>query len=842
MHIDLEARRARLSVGEFSDFALGPRDAGEGPAGIWRAQLGTRWHQQLRAQTAAEQPNAGFEVAVEGALAIAGWTIVLNGRIDQYLRAGPAILVREIKTVTRALPDGENLLRADYPGYFVQLAAYVALLNQSPLEPGGPPPRPPVRGELIFVETATGLSQAVSLAEGDARMFDAQIARVAEFLNLRLRARDRQRGLQFSPPFAELRPGQETVVADLQTQVDAAAPPASGGPTPRVVLLEAPPGFGKTGVLLEFALGALRAGRFERVLYLSGKSSGQLQVGRTLAAMAPPAGAGGPAVWTVRPKSEHCVNHAFHCVREDCGYLDGVERRWTDSGLARFYLLDNQPRDLPTLRAAGREAGVCPYEITRASLPFNDVWVGDYNYVFSPGSRGLFFHQPGFEPARTLLIIDEAHNLPARVADAYSHVFSAAAARGTAVLLDSISPGAPLTLAWSRWTAFLDGLAPCGALRAGAEADARDLIQELAACIREQPVDYAALSPAATEAIWEIPGMADNLAESALTLLWWCRQPGSLSVTCLDAAPAIGAVLAAFGGVVLASATPGPADDLAEALGLSVPPEPAPAPAGWSETGRLGKLTKRETKRLAGQVLTGAALLRQAEGAGAALAVVRARTPWRDGAYDVAFDVRVDTTFQHRSRHATTTAATVAALCRGDAACAAIFFSSYAYAELIREEFQASYPRLRASLQPRALELAAQAPWVERELAEADALFLILGSSFAESVDLLGGRIGCGMVVGPALPEVNPVQHARLAALAPLGRDAAFRRVYQVPGMQKVNQALGRLVRAPGQRAKILLHCRRFAEPTYRNLLAADYQQGWRIEADEDLETWLGRI
>jgi hypothetical protein len=47
---------------------------------------------------------------------------------------------------------------------------------------------------------------------------------------------------------------------------------------------------------------------------------------------------------------------------------------------------------------------------------------------------------------------------------------------------------------------------------------------------------------------------------------------------------------------------------------------------------------------------------------------------------------------------------------------------------------------------------------------------------------------------------------ARLAEAtrAGLSREAAFRRVYQIPGMTKVNQALGRLVRAPGQRARVV--------------------------------------
>ncbi len=91
------------------------------------------------------------------------------------------------------------------------------------------------------------------------------------------------------------------------------------------------------------------------------------------------------------------------------------------------------------------------------------------------------------------------------------------------------------------------------------------------------------------------------------------------------------------------------------------------------------------------------------------------------------------------------------------------------------------------------------------------------------------------------MPEVNAVQRARLAALLPLGREIAVRRTYQIPGMQKVNQALGRLVRAPGQRARVLLHCRRFAESAYRELLAADYRTGQRIETEQELLQWVAK-
>ena len=54
-----------------------------------------------------------------------------------------------------------------------------------------------------------------------------------------------------------------------------------------------------------------------------------------------------------------------------------------------------------------------------------------------------------------------------------------------------------------------------------------------------------------------------------------------------------------------------------------------------------------------------------------------------------------------------------------------------------------------------------------------------------------------------------------------------------------MNQALGRLVRAPGQRAKVLLHCRRFAETSYTRLLAPEYRTTNQITDAQELAAWL---
>ncbi len=803
MDFDLDQRTASLSIGEFSGFTIGPRESGDGSQGLWRAQLGTRWHQQLRATAGAATPATTFEVPVTGRVFHAGWTLTLTGRIDQLLPATsttPAVL-REIKTTLRTLPAPEEELRADHPDYFAQLATYLALRRIVDASEK-------IRGELVFVEAGSGFIQTIVFTSADEAPFRVQLERVAEFLNLRLRARERLRALSFRPAFGELRAGQETTQTDLTAALAQYVR----------VLFTAPTGFGKTGVLLECALGAMKAGRYSRLLYLTSKSTGQLQVMRTLQSMTAPAPVSqlsspnpqpshGTAVsaWAVRPKREHCVNHTFHCIRDSCAYLRDLDQRWACSGLSRFYLFENSARDLDALRAAGRDAMICPYEITRTALAFQDVWVGDYNYVFAPANRGLFFDQPGWNPAETLLVLDEAHNLPSRVADAYSHTLLADDTRLVLAELDHLRAATPLLRAWESWTTFLATLPVCDALPLDQEDDLADTLRTVSEQLALHPPDFALLGPHLSEQLWLIPAFNAWLADTSLKKLLWSPRTGELRGTCLDAASAIGESLRPFGGVVFATATPGPVEAFASACGLS---------ASDSQLSALNSQLPSFTS-------------------------VTAHTPWRDAAYDIAYDVRVDTTYQQRPRYYAATATTIAALHAAAHGPVAVFFPSYAYAEAVERALRTDHPAVRAAIQPRQSDLAAQSSWVDESLALSDALLLVLGSSFAEGIDVLGGRISHAIVVGPALPEVNAVQKARLAALRSVTREEAFRRVYQIPGMQKVNQALGRLVRAPGQRAKVLLHCRRFAELSYAQLLDRDYQFGATLATDAEFFDWL---
>jgi Rad3-related DNA helicase len=222
------------------------------------------------------------------------------------------------------------------------------------------------------------------------------------------------------------------------------------------------------------------------------------------------------------------------------------------------------------------------------------------------------------------------------------------------------------------------------------------------------------------------------------------------------------------------------------------------------------------------------------------VAIAQAQTPWRDSAYDVAIDCRVDTRLSKRESHYETTARTIVELIQYNAGePIAVFFASYLYAENIQTYIEALAPELRIKRQPRGVNLAEQSTFVDEGLLMSDALFLILGSSYAEGIDQLGGRVEQIMVVGPALPEVNLIQKKKMEDHVSLSRDEAFRDVYIRPAMRRIHQALGRIVRAPGHTARVLLHCKRFAEDAYKSELAPEYQSDCKLLKNEDFSRWL---
>jgi len=775
MRIDPENRTVFLSAGELAAFRQGPL-AGE-RASAWRTNLGRKWHEASADHARRNHPGARFETPIEGAVRRRGWRFELSGRIDQILPGDGAATLREVKTVTCQLPQPEARLRERFPGHFCQAAIYLRLARDLPTYAAFGA----FGGELCLIDIDAGVTQRVALGDGDDALIEGQIDRALPFVEDRAATRIRLASAEVGAPFAEPRPGQ----AELRQRLNRAALES------RVVLLEAPTGFGKTAIALEHALRRMTDQQCDRAIYLSSKSTGQLQTIAELRAML-----GDTARFIqMRNRSEHRIDAPTHRCTGDARCNEGLAEAWDAADIFPPDLFEHGTVSLEKARRVGAETGICPHGITRGALPYADVWIGDANYVFSPASNPVFFEQEGFSPERSVLIVDEAHNLPRRAADALSVALDAADL--TFALEEFRSAGAP-----RKFLADGEALADCvGALgpadRLAEERryEALDLAEAFAAHLERAPFDANEVAPFALDIVWRVPALIERLEEAADSkTLAWSPKGGELRATRLDASDWIRQCLDRFGGVVLMSATLSPMGAFMERCGL------AEGDAGFASG--------------------------QAE--------------WRESAYDVALDLRVDTRLRARKSTYPRTAETIAALTSAQTGePVAVFFPSYQYAEDVTEYLAAIDPALRARIQPRGAGLADQETFIDEALLVADALFLVLGSSYAEGIDKLGGRVGAAMVVGPALPEVNAIQKARMDALAHLDRETAFAEVYIDEGLRKVRQALGRLVRAPGQKARVLLHGRRFGEPAYRSRLDDAYQPRAEIRSDADLHAWL---
>ena len=777
MQICFQSRVISMSVGEFSEFTDRPVSSsrtGAG-AGIWRAQIGQVWHDKLRKEAESSHPDAAFEVKIAGQVQHRNWIFKLQGRADQIVSGNEGTVIREVKTTDFPLPAHDDDLRQRYRAWFLQLEAYRQLFPRMPGNTEEPP-----GAELVFVEYQTGFIQTVTLDESAAD-FNAQLERIYEFVERRREHLERLREFTFQPPFPSLRAGQESVGPDLERAFDER----------KVTFFEAPTGFGKTGLAFEFALNQLRSGTITRILFLTSKSTGQIQAAKQLESMLGDQET--VSFLQVRNKAEHCIHSEFHCFREVCPFLDNLEERWDQSGLARAFAQSGLRIDLDRLRESGRSARICPYELTRAMLAHLDIWIGDYNYVFSPANRGLFFDQPGFNASETLLIVDEAHNLPSRVCDAFSVQTSRTDALEVVVQLEMLGVLPGLLLAWQHWLDLLSELEPCDELPAEIENELHAIAVRICDHLAAAPLDYPQLGPRMTELIMEIFSIRQLLENKQLERLLWVPEPGVLHLSCIDAAAFIAETIRTFGRTLLMSGTLAPFDSFRNACGLDS-----------EETG-----------------------------------IVEAGAPWRQNACSVAVDLRVDTRYRSRAKHFDKTTETVASMIEASTSPIAVFFPSYRYASEIFKRLDANFPSVRIALQERGIEFSRQKEFIDENLLLSDGLFLILGSSFAESIDQLGGKISHAMIVGPALPEVNSIQKARMKNRSELTQDEAFLEVYQIPGMQRINQALGRLVRAPGHRTKILLHCERFAEKSFLNLLHSDHRPREYLFSDDEFETWL---
>lgn len=211
-------------------------------------------------------------------------------------------------------------------------------------------------------------------------------------------------------PFEDFRVGQKTLMKRVYETIEQR----------ETLFARAPTGIGKTIGTLYPALKTLGRDKTDKIFYLTAKTIGKKVAIDTLQ-MLKDRGLDVKFL-LITAKEKCCSNEVFSCTPEECPFAKGHYDRINDAIVDLYDHEDCFAADV--IQAYALKHRVCPYEFTLDMALFSSVIVCDYNYAFDPQAMLKRFFVEG--SGRYSLLIDEAHNLIDRGRSMYSAEFSKA--------------------------------------------------------------------------------------------------------------------------------------------------------------------------------------------------------------------------------------------------------------------------------------------------------------------------------------------------------------------------------------------------------------------------------
>lgn len=208
-------------------------------------------------------------------------------------------------------------------------------------------------------------------------------------------------------PFNGYRSGQRQLAVSVYNTIK------DGG----VLYTEAPTGIGKTMSTLFPGLKAMGQGLVDRIFYLSAKTITKVVAEEaTQKLRLSEAGRLNLRSLTLTAKEKICINDHVTCYPEKCPYAEG----YFDKSLDALWTIINREQtiDKDTLTRYATEYKICPYEFSLDVALFCDLIICDYNYAFDPRVYLRRFFE--FPTESYVFLVDESHNLVDRARTMYS--------------------------------------------------------------------------------------------------------------------------------------------------------------------------------------------------------------------------------------------------------------------------------------------------------------------------------------------------------------------------------------------------------------------------------------
>jgi DNA excision repair protein ERCC-2 len=635
----------------------------------------------------------------------------------------------------------------------------------------------------IVSEKETCLVEAFS-AEALQAFFEQQCLLFLQWAEQEMAHREarNQAAQQLSFPHPDFRPGQRHLAESVFKAVS----------TGRCLMAQAPTGIGKTLGTIFPMLKALAPQQLDKVFFLTAKTPGRKLALDAAQVLLDRSETLPLRVLEMVARDKACEHPDKACHGESCPLAQGFYDRLPAAREAAscVSLLDQA-----AMREVALQHQVCPYYLSQEMARWADVVVADYNYYFD--FSALLFGLAQLNQWKVAVLVDEAHNLVERGRQMYSANLDQAT-------LTSVRKSAPQPLKSSlqrlnrEWNALHNGqIAPYQAYDKAPEK----LLHALSLCTASIG-DYLNDHP---------QGLDSGLQNFYFEMLQFGRvaelfdehylfdinkrdldRKRPLSQLCLrNVVPAqfIRPRLTAARSTVMFSATLSPRNYYADLLGTA-------ENTVWIDV----------------------------------------ESPFSADQLQVHIVSQISTRFTHRQASLEPIVELIARQFGERPGNYLAFFSSFDYLQQVSQLLAERHPHIPLWQQSRGMAENQRQDFLDQFTAHSQGVgFAVLGGAFGEGIDLPGARLIGAFIATLGLAQLNPVNEQmkrRMAAIFGAGYDYT----YLYPGMQKVVQAAGRVIRTREDRGVVMLIDDRFAESRIQKLLP----HWWALQSPDSATAQVG--
>lgn len=776
----------QLSVRALVAFSV-PDDAAWSFVSYSMLREGTQAHAIVRKKFE-EMGGYQGEVPLSQTMEVSGRTVELSGRADGIIMNETSITIHEVKSTSVPL---ETLHEQYSPAHWAQLQCYAYLYA---LEHK----REMIQAKLTYYHRATGEMRHFDRVFGQEAL--SKFVRTLLYPYIRWAIAQHQWKLirdesikTLSLPYPDYRKGQKLLAYNVYRTIEDG----------KRLFAQAPTGTGKTMAVLFPAIKSLAEGKLDRIFYITAKSTTKSIAENACQLLK--ANQLRLKVLTITAKEKLCLMPVKNCDPDKCPYAEGITIRMPKVVKTLLAKHDTFTREL--LEEAGMTHRVCPFELSLDLALGCDLIIADYNYVFDPRTYlKRFFQQKTRE--NYAILVDEAHNLKDRAQEMYSAGIAKAPLMDLKKTLGKSLPTVSKCLGniIKTLTTLEKSMMAQTEESGGTQYHASDkapleLLSPLSQFVLatephiniedDAPVWQDTLVTVFFELL-HVRNVLELYEQEYRTLATGRGKGFFIRLICMDPSVMLSKRMDQARTSILFSATLSPLTYYRKLLGG----------AESDPTLRLPSPFPREN-----------------------LCVMVADA--------------LETRYRLRDQHLPGVARALETFIQLEPGNVMVFFPSYAYMQKVLSEMHTPDETVEHLIQDRVMTEPMRDEYLSQFDIHGDKTrvgFCVLGGVFGEGIDLVGDKLTRVAIVGVGLPQVCPeVELSRRYYDMRFGEGFDYAFVY--PGINRVLQAAGRLIRTDEDRGCLFLIDARFASDDYQALLPPEWQPIPMVQSDQDIQS-----